>query len=79
MEEATVTIALKSAAPGATHIPDRQGLSGGRAVIRVRFGEFMDREYVEDCADVAVAKRSLAIAGTDERIPWDQLKEQLGL
>jgi hypothetical protein len=79
MNDAPTIIALRSAAPEATHVEQRHGVSGPRGALKVRFAEFMDPEYVEDCLDVMAAKESLAIANTDDRISWEQLKQQLRL
>jgi hypothetical protein len=69
----SVEVKHKSAGPeGVTYIPGQPGTVHG---LKKRLPSFMLEDYV----DSVIAKHLLRDPENSERIPWDQLKDQLGL
>jgi len=71
-------LGLKSAGHTGVHTPSRHGVTQVRSVVKIHFEQFMDPEIVADSVDLLIAKRALADP-THRRIPWEQVKRELGL
>lgn len=69
-----LTVERTSATPGGVSVvPDRPVIY--RRALRVRVPNFM----LEDVVDAALAKAALAHPNNKPTIPWEVVKEQLGL
>jgi hypothetical protein len=73
-----VDIDLKSWRPGGVDAPQHRRVTLVRGTIKIRFVPFMDPEIVEDAIDLMIAKRALTDPA-NRRIPWEQVKRELGL
>ncbi len=72
-------IEIKSAGPAGVHRTDEKPVSRVRTAVKVYFPRFMAAEYLEDCADLLTAQHAIADPESADRIPWEQVKKQLGL
>jgi hypothetical protein len=73
-----IGIGLKSAAPAGVHADSPAGVSKVRSAYRIRFARFMEPEILEDVVDLIRARRALADP-SNQPIPWEQIKRDLGL
>jgi hypothetical protein len=74
MTQSTIEISQKSAGPeGATLVTEQPSLP--RVGVKITLVPFM----LEDYLDAVLAKAALQDPDNAERIPWEQVKEKLGL
>lgn len=72
-------IEIKSAGPAGVHRADAKPVTRVRTAVKGCFPRFMAAEHLENVADLLAAQHAIADPESADRIPWEQLKKQLGL